>query len=663
VLIDEDRARVWVVNPDAGTVSVVDMASLETVVETKVGEDPRSLARAPDGSVWVVNRGSSELSVLDADSAGFSLSVPLPYAALPFGIVFSPDGRGFVALAATGQVAVIDPVARTVTSTVDLGPDVSGVVPRVRGIALSYDGQRLFVPRFITGAAAAEVYEIDAASLALTRTFLLANDPGPDTENSGRGIPNYLSSIALSPDGVRAWLPSKKDNMDRGVSRDGQALNTDNTVRTVVSQLDLEDNSELSSGRIDINDHDMAAAATFSPAGDLVFVASQGTNQIDVFDAYDGSLVAGIATGLAPQGLELDSAGRLWVQSFLSRSLAVYDASGVLAGTDGAAAKLGEVVTVAEEPLAPEVLLGKQIFYNADSRQMSQDGYTSCASCHLDGDDDGRVWDFTDRGEGYRNTISLVGKAGTRHGPVHWTGNFDEIQDFENDIRAHFGGSGFMSDEDFNAETRSDPLGTPKAGLSPPLDALASYVSSLNAFPKSPYRKADGTLTEHARAGQALFDTLDCGTCHAGEGLTDSARGVLHDVGTLQPTSGQRRGEPLTGLDTPTLRGLWATAPYLHDGSAPTLRAVIDNPRHGDASALNDAEKKQLVAFLLELEDSGDVVAPRSEPRLEAAGGCACRAAGLARPHGAAVWWLLGMLVASSMRRKRLAARVRPTYW
>ena len=70
----------------------------------------------------------------------------------------------------------------------------------------------------------------------------------------------------------------------------------------------------------------------------------------------------------------------------------------------------------------------------------------SCATCHLDGGHDGRVWDFTGRGEGLRNTATLHGRGGTAHGNVHWTANFDEIQDFENDMRGAFGGSGFLSD-------------------------------------------------------------------------------------------------------------------------------------------------------------------------------------------------------------------------
>jgi hypothetical protein len=50
---------------------------------------------------------------------------------------------------------------------------------------------------------------------------------------------------------------------------------------------------------------------------------------------------------------------------------------------------------------------------------------------------------------------------------------------------------------------------------------------------------------------------------------------MLKNVGTLTTNSGQRLGSTLTGIDIPTLRDLWATAPYLHDGSAPTIADAI----------------------------------------------------------------------------------------
>jgi hypothetical protein len=94
--------------------------------------------------------------------------------------------------------------------------------------------------------------------------------------------------------------------------------------------------------------------------------------------------------------------------------------------------------------------------------------------------------------------------------------------------------------------------------------------------------------------------------------MTDSAlvggAPILHDVGTLGAGSGSRLGVPLTGLDTPTLHGLWQSAPYLHDGSAPALRDVLvtrnSSDQHGATSALAANEIDDLVAYLLSLDGS-----------------------------------------------------------
>ena len=199
--------------------------------------------------------------------------------------------------------------------------------------------------------------------------------------------------------------------------------------------------------------------------------------------------------------------------------------------------------------------------------------------------------------------ISLRGQGGQATAPLHWSGNFDEVQDFENDIRQFFGGTGFMADADFNSGTRNQPLGAPKAGVSADLDALAAYVNSLTSPGRSPKRQSNGTMTANATAGLALFTSLGCQSCHSGPMMTDGQR---HDVGTIKPSSGNRLGGPLDGIDTPTLRGLWATAPYLHDGSAATLRDVLTtaNPagRHGNLSSLTSAQIDQLVEYLNQLE-------------------------------------------------------------
>ncbi|MEZ4621597.1 MAG: hypothetical protein R2867_39695 [Caldilineaceae bacterium] len=50
----------------------------------------------------------------------------------------------------------------------------------------------------------------------------------------------------IAPDGLRAWVPSKQDNIARGTLRDGNNLTFENTVRSVTSLIDLTTNTEES---------------------------------------------------------------------------------------------------------------------------------------------------------------------------------------------------------------------------------------------------------------------------------------------------------------------------------------------------------------------------------------------------------------------------------
>ncbi|PYJ05711.1 MAG: hypothetical protein DME25_07975 [Verrucomicrobia bacterium] len=268
-------------------------------------------------------------------------------------------------------------------------------------------------------------------------------------------------------------------------------------------------------------------------------------------------------------------------------------------------------VAVTGEPLSANVANGKRLFYRSREPRHSRANYIACASCHADGGGhDGRTWDFTNRGEGLRNTIDLRGRAGMAHGPVHWSANFDEIQDFENDIVRFFGGTGLAQD----GQPPNPPLGAPNAGRSADLDDLAAYISSLGQPSRSPFRNSDGTLTDAARSGKVLFLALQCVSCHVPPRFTDSiltpdpASFILHDVGTITPASGSRLGGPLSGLDTPSLLGVWDSAPYLHDGSAPTLGDVLTtkNPsdQHGLTSMISSNLLSDLIAYLLSLDGS-----------------------------------------------------------
>lgn len=608
IVFDERRGRVYSVNQDNDTVTAVDAERLTKLGEVEVFRRPESLALMPDGKIWVVHQDDYAVAVIDPDGWKVEGGFRLPYASQPVGIAVSPTGDAvYVTLMAYGKLLKLDPRTGIILGEVDVGP-------RPRGIAVSHDGKDVFVTRFISPDSGGEIIKVDAGGMRVSTTIVLPLDTTTeDSDQRSRGVPNYLFSIALTPDGRQAWVPGKKDNIVRGKARDGQNLTHDTTVRPLAAAIDVVKSQEIFPNRVDLDDRSLPIHATFSPFGNLVFLTLGGSHRIEIRDIHNPTLtfsaIANIGNFPRAAVITPHGGGRLFVQAALSRDIWVYDLSATLAEfRTETPPQLAVIPAVANEKVPAEILKGKRIFHDSADRRMANEGYLSCGTCHFEGIDDGRVFDFTDRGEGLRNTPALLGRNGTRHGRLNWTANFDEVQDFEHQIRDLFGGRGFIPDEVYASGTHNQPFGAPKARLSADLDALAAYITSLEHVNPSPYRNADGSLTEDGIAGKALFEKLGCDFCHgASGGFTDSARGLLHDVGTLGSKSGSRMGGTLVGIDTPTLLGVWETPPYLHDGSAATIRDVLTSKNskdlHGYVSALSPREIDQLVAYVLQIDE------------------------------------------------------------
>lgn len=613
IALSPDETAVGVANPDSGSVSIVALADGE-VTEIDVGGHPRTVAWSDDGqTLWSACADDRSLWAIDVASGRASAAMPLGVA--PWGVLPLADGRILVSAPDAAAVLVID------------GEDVALVetAPEPRALAVDADGALAWVTHF-RSTALGRVSVIDLETLDVIAEVPLAEDPGPDTASSGRGFPNLLATAVMTPAGDRLWVGGLKSNTSRGSWVDGNPLTPRNRVRGAMFPLDPVGHAEVMARRLDTNDADSVAAIAFSPLGRFGYLVHQGAGRLSVYDLPKAALVepgAGdtatfetrIDLGHQPNGIAITADGtRAFVRNELSRDVMVIDLS-----TPAAAAVI-ETIVVTDEPLSAEVLLGKQLFHRSRAPEHADQNYIACASCHPDGGTDGRTWDFTQAGEGLRNTTDLRGHAGTGDGPVHWSANFDEIQDFENDIVNGFGGTGLAHDG-MPPRPPLDPQGN--AGRSVELDALAAYVTSLATPPRSPWRDPDGSLGEAALRGKALFyaEATGCATCHAPPRLTDSSLAadpfVLHDVGTILPSSGGRLGGELTGIDTPTVIGVWASAPYLHDGRAATLHEVLTtwNPRdaHGVTSGLSADELDDLVAFMLALQGDADEL-PEPEP-------------------------------------------------
>ncbi|MFT4803220.1 MAG: PKD repeat protein [Psychroserpens sp.] len=597
--IIQDLDFVFNVNPDNNTVSATSKVLDEKIWETGVGQVPTSLTIGPDDDIWVINQESATIEVISSTDGKQLHKFYLTEGSAPHSIVYS-ENYFYVTLSDLGELLKIDHEGNII-ARVNVGPTP-------QSIAIDASEKRILVTRFISATRdlndlsslpVGEIIEVNAETMMITKIHPLAYDMGPDTELSGRGVPNYLNAIAISPDGQRAVIASKKDNITRGRFYDGEVLSFESRVRAIISEFDLINNSEVIANRIDLNDRNMPRDVVFSPLGDLFFVALQGNDIVEVRSTAEPSdIITILNVGAAPQGLVIDSINqRLYVHNYLSRSVSIFDISSLLNATGNETQSLIEISTVATEKLSREILNGKRIFYNASDPRLSRDGYNSCAGCHQNGGQDGQIWDLTQAGEGLRNTIALKGKAGATRGNVHWTANFDEIQDFENDIRNKFSGTGLLSDSDF--QLTEDPLGLRKAGFSSDLDDLASYVESLNEFSISPYRNSNGSLTLEAFLGKQIFISSRCSKCHSGNLFTD---GLRHDVGTIVASSGMGSNQRLDnlGFKTPSLKNLWKTPPYFHNGQAITLKQTLDEVEH--AGELTDANKLLLVEYLKQID-------------------------------------------------------------
>jgi Cytochrome c peroxidase len=266
--------------------------------------------------------------------------------------------------------------------------------------------------------------------------------------------------------------------------------------------------------------------------------------------------VGHIDVGINPRGIVVtDDGSTAYVHNALSGDVSVVDLDAQVET---------HRIHVTTSPLPSDVLAGKVLFNGSFRTEMARDQWITCASCHLDGDIDGRTWPFDD---GPRNTPPVRGLTATF--PFHWSGDRVDLFDFQKTIIDIQAGTG-LSDEE-NAH-------------------MAAFLG-FKEVPPSPFSVDDNR-------GEEVFSEAACSTCHAGPSFTD---GLLHDVGTaLGPD--ETKG-PL--IDTPTLLGLYDTPPYLHDGSAPTLRDVFESAPatspHGLVSDYNETEIDDLVAYLRSL--------------------------------------------------------------
>ncbi len=571
--VSPDGKWLLVANTDNGSVSVVDLEQHKVRHEIKVGLQPQGvtwIGAGPRAAVTLY--GERTVVFLDAlaGTAGTRLTVQVE----PYGIVADPEGkRAWVSHEYPGVVSEIDLASEKILREMP-----GGSFPR--GIAVSQD--RVYVTEFYTGILRA----LDVATGQLVDAW-----QGHSTDNLSR-------QVVLHPHRPKAYLPHIRSMVK---VNDGGG-----SIFPQVSICDLrpgEGKRRVSFGMDTFNGVYVvtnAWEAALSPDARRLYVVYAGTNDMNVCSVIDDDykeiepIGRVVQAGQNPRAIRVRPDGKfIYVYNALDFAVAVYRADPTTRV---------ETIKVCDPPKTPEWVRGKVLF-NTALPPLSSRRWVACSSCHPDGHHDARVWQ---QPEGLRKTTALFGLAHTH--PLHFSADRDEVQDFEYTIRSPLmRGRGLLAGA-IKPKVGYTPaeLDEQTGGRSKDLDALAIYTNSFE-FPLSPHIAAPGKLTPAAERGRALFlrNDVGCAQCHSGPYYSDSSLQrpyKLHDVGTGSDDPSERMGPK---YDTPTLLGIYRTAPYLHHGKAKTLHEVLttfnQGDRHGKTSQLRREELDDLVHFLRSL--------------------------------------------------------------
>ena len=195
---------------------------------------------------------------------------------------------------------------------------------------------------------------------------------------------------------------------------------------------------------------------------------------------------------------------------------------------------------------------GRRLFH-LPRQEISADRL-ACQTCHPDGRQDGQVWAGL---AGRLQTPILAGRL-ARTGPYHWHGEARTLEDSIRETVRRLGGIGLGGYD---------------------IRRLARFLR--DGLPPVP-RPSRGP---EAARGAALFEVLECTSCHD--------HGLAYQNGAAYALIDRER------IDVPSLRHLRLGAPYLHDGRAADLDAVLESGAMGPrARSLPRADRAALIAFL-----------------------------------------------------------------
>lgn len=521
---------------------------------------PKALKTTPDDLLVACSHSEGELLIIDKKTFRQKAKIATGHGACD--VAVAPDyAAAYVANQFSNDISVIDLIKRKETARIP-------VLRQPTKITLSKDGNYLFAANFLpagranTDTVTAEVSIIDLGKASVVKNIPLANGS------------NALRGMCLSPDGHYVFVSHNLGRFQIPTTQVEQGwMNT-----SALSVIDAIRKKYVATILLDEPEKGAAGSWGIDCSPGYLLVAHSGTHDFSIIDyqgfieklngtknkktlAYDLRFLSGIrkrinVSGNGPRTLEI-SKNKVTVANYFSDNIEFFDLN-----HPSPARKLD----LTENPEIDEIRRG-EIYFN-DASYCFQE-WQSCNGCHPgDARTDGLNWDLLNDGMGNsKNCKSLLLAHKTPPAMISGARPTAEAA-----VRAGFTHIQFVHIEEEKAK------------------AVDAYLKSLKAIP-SPFL-INGKLTRKARKGKTVFEKSGCVDCHPAPLFTDLN---MHEMGTPGIYDRQNR------WDTPTLKEVWRTSPYLHDGRCATMKEVFSTEKHGLKKTLPEEELNWLVEYVLSL--------------------------------------------------------------
>ncbi len=575
MLITRTGSHAIVADPDRDRILAVDLATREVTAEIALdaGDQPGRLVEDGAGRIHVALRGGG--SVLTMNVAG-EITGRRYACAEPRGIAWDQATDNLYVACATGELVTFAAAGGEAIRGIQIERDLRDVIVQ---------GDQLVLTKFKT----AEVLTVDKDGNVLSRVAppivqrfggfggggfpdAQSGDGAPPPSEPG-GLVNAIAAVAWRtvalPDG-RIVMSHQRQIQDKLEAKQtgGYGAGCGGPVEAAVTVITP---GQAPVALLPIAQAALPVDIAVSQSGDKIAVVTAGNKNVrvqstsfamssrdqndcrppDMPDDPDDDMDDGdddddtdesVDEGGAPTSAAFTPTGDLIVYYPEKPMLEIH--------RGGTVTQTPEIVMLTG---LPGIDAGRHVFHKQTPTGLA------CASCHPEGREDGLVWDFAEFGK--RRTQNLSGDILSR-APYHWTGDEASLPTLMDDVFGVRMAGGTLSER----QRRS----------------LGPWLNRLPA--PSPAYAADVTQVER---GKELFVSSGCAGCHNGSILTNNS---IVDVGTGG------------AFKVPSLMGIGARAPFLHDGCAKTLTDRFttcgNSALHGATQNLTATQIADLVSYL-----------------------------------------------------------------